>query len=169
MTPVDARFFWLLWLVPVACGLLAYTALRRGWPFPVLLLASAGHALPVWLAVCALAYLRGYWHPRALAPFLAALLAAMVVGPVLNLKVSVLQEKAQLRWPRLRLRHPFTLGMSAAFLGGPAFLWLAGERNERLLGALLVLGLALLLVFLVFERSQRKARRGIDPGASPGV
>ena len=166
---MDARFFWLLWLVPVACGFLAYTALRRGWPSPVLLLASAGHALSVWLAVCALAYLRGHWHPRALAPFLAALLAAMVVGPVLNLKVSALQEKAQLRWPRLRLRYPFTLGMAAAFLGGPAFLWLAGERNERLLGALLVLGLALLLVFLLFERSQKKSGPGIDPDAGRSV
>ncbi len=154
---MDARLFWLLWLVPVACGFLAYTALRRGWPLPVLLLASAGHALPVWLAVCALAYLRGYWHPRALAPFVAALFAAMIVGPILNVKVSSLEEKGHLRLPRLRLRHSFALGMAAAFLGGPALLWLAGERNDRLLGALLVLGLALLLVFLVLERSQKKS------------
>jgi len=155
---VDARFFWLLWLVPVAYGFLAYTALRRGWPTWLLLLAVAGYALPVWLGVFALAYLRGYRHPLALAPFLAALFAAMIVGPILNLKVSTLEEKGQLRLPRLRLRYPFTLGMAAAFLGGPAFLWLAGERNERLLGALLVLGLALLLVFLLFERSQKKSQ-----------
>lgn len=155
---MDPRLLWLLWLVPPAGGLLVYAGLRRGWPFPVLLLASAGHALPVWLAVCALAYLRGYWHPRALAPFLAALLAAMVVGPVLNLKVSALQEKAQLRWPRLRVRYPLALGVASAFLAATGFLWLAGERNERLLGALLALGLALLLVFLLFERSQKKSQ-----------
>ena len=81
-----------------------------------------------------------------------------VVGPVLNLKVSALQEKAQLRWPRLRVRSPLALGVASAFLAATGFLWLAGERNERLLGALLALGLALLLVFLLFERSQKKSQ-----------
>jgi hypothetical protein len=157
---VDARFFWLLWLVPVACSCLAYAALRRGWPAWLLLLAAAGYSLPLWLGVLALAYLRGERHPLALAPFLAALFAAMIVGPILNLKVSALEEKGLLRLPRFRMRYPFTLGMAVAFLGGPAFLWLAGERNERLLGALLALGLALLLVFLLFERSQKKSSAG---------
>jgi len=154
---VDARLFWLLWLVPVACGFLAYAALRRGWPFWLLLVTSAGHSSGLWLGVFALAYWRGQRHPWALAPFLAALFAAMIVGPILNLKMSTLEEKGQLRPPRLQLRYPFTLGLVAAFLGGPAFLWLAGERNLRRLGALLVLGLALLLVFLVRERSQKKS------------
>lgn len=154
---MDARLFWLLWLVPVVCGLLTYTGLRRGWSMLLSLFAAAGHALPVWLGVLALAYLRGHRHPLALAPFLLALLAAMIVGPILNVKISTLEEKGELRPPRLQLRYPFTLGLVAAFLGGPAFLWLAGERNLRRLGALLVLGLALLLVFLVRERSQKKS------------
>ena len=111
----------------------------------------------LWLGVFALAYWRGQRHPWALAPFLAALFAAMIVGPILNLKMSTLEEKGQLRPPRLQLRYPFTLGLVAAFLGGPAFLWLTGERNLRRLGALLILGLALLLVFHVRERSQKKS------------
>lgn len=153
---MDARLLWLLWVVPLAGGLLAYRTLRRGGPAWLLLLAMAGYSLPLWLGVFALAYLRGYRHPRALAPFLVALFVSMAVGPVLQLKVATLQERGELRWPRVRLRYPMTLGTTVVFLGGPAFLWLAGERNLRLLGALLALGLALLLVFLLFERSEKK-------------
>lgn len=157
------RILWLLWLVPVAGGLLSYAGLRRGWPQWLALTASAGHALPVWLAVLALAYLRGYRHPLALAPFAAALVAAMVVEPVLRLRVSALEEQGQLHRPRARVRLPVALGAVTGFLAATIFLWLAGDPNRRLLGALLALGLALLLAYWRLERRATKPKPGVDP------
>jgi len=165
---VDARLLWLLWLIPLACGALTYAGLRGGWPFWLLLLSSAGYALPLWLGVFALAYLRGSRHPLALAPFAAAFLVAALVSPVLHVRITGLEETGGLRLTQ-SIRYPFTYGMAATFLGGTAFVWLAGIVADRLAGALLALSLALLLVFLVFERSQKKSDAGIDPDASKGV